>query len=60
MDMTTAHRLRIVVRARHKRPERTVDAWRDYERRKQEIADTAMSAAEYEQRIRELAEEIGV
>jgi hypothetical protein len=60
MDMTTAHRLRLVVRARHKRPERTVDAWRDYERRKQEIADTATSSAEYEQRIAALSEELGL
>lgn len=34
--------------------------WEAFERRKRAIADTACSAAEYEERLRELAEELGV
>lgn len=53
-----SNQLRLVVRE----PRRTTrrDAWAAYEAGKREIADTALSAAEYERRLRALVDKLGV
>jgi hypothetical protein len=55
-----AHRLRLVVRDRQEPSVPSADRWEAYERRKAEIAETATSAAEYQERLAALAEEMGL
>lgn len=55
-----AHRLRIVVRQPRKARPSHADRWRAYEDGKAWIAETARSSQEYEQRLRMLAERLGV
>lgn len=55
-----AHRLRIIVRPPRKAQPSHADRWRAYEQGKREIGDSARSSQEYEQRLRALAERLGV
>jgi hypothetical protein len=58
--MIPAHRLRIVVRPPTKDKPSHADRWRDYEHGKREIGDSARSSQEYEERLRRLAERLGI
>jgi hypothetical protein len=55
-----AHRLRIVVRQPRKAQPSHADRWREYERLKREIADSARSSQEYEERLRRLSERLWI